>query len=405
MRHLLVTNDFPPKVGGIQTYLWELWRRLPPAEVVVHTTPYRGHGAFDAAAPFPVVRSREPVLLPSPVVRARVDRLAARHDVDLVVIDPGVPLGLIAPFLERPYAIVVHGAEVTMPGRVPGTAQLLARVLRGARLVVAAGPYPAAEAERCAGRALPTVVVPPGVDPARFRPLEPGARLEARSRLGLEPEDLVVASVSRLVPRKGMDVLIRATARLRPRHPGLRVVIGGRGRDRERLGRLVASIGAPVSFLDFVPDADLPVLLGAADIFAMLCRTRWGGLEQEGFGIVFAEAAACGVPQVCGLSGGSADAVSDGETGLVVTRPSSVASTTAALDRLLGDEALRSRLGDAGRARSVAELAYPVLVHRLEEALRVAAAGPVPVRSFLGPPGGPSAPGPVPCPQTAGGAR
>lgn len=386
MKHLLVTNDFPPKVGGIQTYLWELWRRLPPDEVVVHTTPHRGAAAFDAAAPFPISRCREPVLLPSPMVRRRIDRLAAAHDVDLVVLDPGIPLGLVAPFLERPYAVVAHGAEVTMPGRAPGTAQLLGKVLRGANLVIAAGPYPAREAARCAGRPLPTVVVPPGVDPSRFRPLAPAEREAARRRFGLEAEDRVVASVSRLVPRKGMDVLIRAAARVREKHPGLRVVIGGRGRDRARLGRLVAATGAPVTFLDFVADEALPELLGAADIFAMLCRSRWGGLEQEGFGIVFAEAAACGVPQVGGLSGGSADAVVDGETGFVVSRPTSVAGTAEALDRLLADDGLRARLGRAAWQRSVAELAYPVLAQRLRAALH-AAVPPRRPAAALGPTG------------------
>ncbi len=383
MKHLLVSNDFPPKVGGIQNYLWELWRRLPPDEVVVHTTPYRGAADFDAEAAYTISRCREPWLLPSPVVSRRVDRIADRHDVDLVVLDPALPLGLIGPFLERPYAVVLHGAEVTVPGRVPVTDAMLARVLEGARLVIAAGPYPAAEAERCVGGPLPmVVVVPPGVDPERFRPLSPDERLEARRRLQLEPEDLVVASVSRLVPRKGMDVLIRASARLRDRHPGLRIVIGGRGRDRERLGRLVASLGAPVTFLDYVPDRELPALLGCADVFAMLCRSRWGGLEQEGFGIVFAEAAACGVPQVCGLSGGSADAVHDGETGVVVKRPSSVASTMAALDRLLRDEPLRLALGGAARVRAVADLAYPTLAARLQDALRAACA-PVPPAPIL----------------------
>ena len=162
--------------------------------------------------------------------------------------------------------------------------------------------------------------MPPGVDLERFRPLGDEERRRARERFGLEPDDLVVASVSRLVPRKGMDTLIRAAAQLRTGYPDLRVVIAGRGRDRERLGRLVARIGAPVEFAGFVDEADKAALMATADVFAMVCRNRWAGLEQEGFGIVFAEAAACGVPQVCGQSGGAAEAVEDGVTGLVVER-------------------------------------------------------------------------------------
>ena len=124
-RHLLVTNDFPPKVGGIQSYLWELWRRLPSDDVVVHTTPYEGTEAFDAAQAFTVIRSPEPWLLPQPVLVARVNRLIAEHDVDLVLLDPAVPVGLIGPHLDVPYGVVLPGAEVTIPGRVPVSRQLL----------------------------------------------------------------------------------------------------------------------------------------------------------------------------------------------------------------------------------------------------------------------------------------
>ncbi|NIS29718.1 MAG: DUF1730 domain-containing protein, partial [Actinobacteria bacterium] len=168
VRHLLVTNDFPPKIGGIQNYLWELWRRLPPDDVVVHTTPYEGAAAFDAEQAYTVIRSPEPWLLPQPLLARRVDRLAREHEVELVVIDPAVPAGLIGPHLSVPYATVLHGAEVTVPGRLPVTRTLLNRVLRHAVGVVAAGDYSLAEAERSLGRSLESVVVPPGVDTERF---------------------------------------------------------------------------------------------------------------------------------------------------------------------------------------------------------------------------------------------
>ena len=368
-RHLLVTNDFPPKVGGIQSYLWELWRRLPAEDVVVHATPYRDADRFDTAARFPVVRSREPVLLPTPTVVRRVRALAAAHDVDLVLFDPAIPVGLAAPSVGLPYGVVLHGAEVTVPSRLPGTSHALRRVLRGAEVVVSAGGYAAREAERCAGRPLPVVIVPPGVDTTRFRPLDDDARTAARARFGIEPDDLVVGSVSRLVPRKGMDVLIEASARLRDRHPALRVLIAGRGRDEARLRRRIAATGAPVELVGFVGDDDLPAFYGALDLFAMLCRNRWAGLEQEGFGIVFAEAAACGVPVVCGRSGGSAEAVEDGVTGIVVDRPTSVADTVAALDELCNDATLRADLGAAGRRRVVERFDYDVLAARLAAGL------------------------------------
>jgi phosphatidylinositol alpha-1,6-mannosyltransferase len=363
--HLLVTNDFPPKLGGIQSYLWELWRRLDPASVTVLTTPHDGAAEWDAEQAFRVERTSERVLWPTRSLARRVDALARDAGAGLVVLDPALPLGLLGPRLGMPYAVVLHGAEVTVPGRLPGSRRLLARVLGGAREVIAAGGYPAAEAERAAGRSLPVTVVPPGVDVARFRPLDDEERAKARVRLGLPEDGRLVVSLSRLVPRKGMDVLIRAAARLSPDRPDLVVAIGGAGRDRARLDRLVGRTGAPVRLLGRVPDADLADLYGCADVFAMVCRNRWAGLEQEGFGIVFLESAACAVPQVAGMSGGAAEAVVDGGTGDVVPRPADVGAVAEALARLLDDPARRSVMGRAGRQRAVEEFGYDVLAARL----------------------------------------
>ena len=155
-------------------------------------------------------------------------------------------------------------------------------------------------------------------------------------------------SLSRLVPRKGMDVLIRAISVLSQDRPDLVCAIGGAGRDRSRLEGIAKQTGAPVRFLGRVADEDLPALYGAADVYAMCCRNRWLGLEQEGFGIVFLEAAACGVPQLAGRSGGADEAVVDGATGAVVGHPEDPAVVAAALAPLLDDPALRSRLGASG---------------------------------------------------------
>jgi len=367
--HLLVTNDFPPKVGGIQSYLWELWRRLDPATFTVLTTPYAGAEEWDAEQPYGVVRTRQKVLLPTPLLVRRIDALAAETGAGLVVLDPALPVGLVGPRLDRPYGLVLHGAEITVPGRLPGSRQLLGRVLRGAREVIAAGGYPAAEAERAAGRDLPLTIVPPGVDPERFHPLDGEGRAKARARFDLPDDARLVVSLSRLVPRKGMDVLVRAAAELASSRPDLLVAIGGGGRDRSRLDRLVEGTGAPVRLLGRVSDDDLPDLYGCADVFAMICRNRWGGLEQEGFGIVFVEAAACGVPQVAGASGGAAEAVADGETGVVVRRPGDVTATVRALAGLLDDAEHRRAMGAEARRRVTGELAYEVLAARLAEVL------------------------------------
>ena len=373
MRHLLVTNDFPPKVGGIQSYLWELWRRLPPDEFVVLTTPHEGTAEWDRAQAFAVVRTREPVLLPTPSLRRRIDRLADETGSSVVVLDPALPLGHLGPSLRHRYALVVHGAEVTVPGRLPGSRALLRRVLRGAGLVVAAGGYPAAEAVRAAGVDLPTVIVPPGVDVERFRPLDEQERATARRHFALPDDVAHVVAISRLVPRKGFDVLIAAADRLASTGRPLAVAIAGSGRDEARLRRLAAAGSVPVHFLGRVPDADLPALYGCADVFAMCCRDRWSGLEQEGFGIVFVEAAAAGVAQLAGDCGGAAEAVTDGQTGIVVRHPQDPEAVAIALARLLDDPALRCRLGAAARRRAVTDFSYDLLAARLGASLRALA--------------------------------
>jgi phosphatidylinositol alpha-1,6-mannosyltransferase len=371
MGHLLVTNDFPPKVGGIQTYLGELWCRLPAGQATVLTTAHAGAPAWDAAHPLPVHRLPASVLLPRPALVARVRRAAAEAGVKLVVLDPALPLGLIGPELGLPYAVVLHGAEVTVPAHLPGSRRLLARVLEGASGIVAAGAYPAAEASRIVapGRLPEVVEVPPGVDLTRFRPLDADGRRAVRARLGLPAGGQLVVCASRLVPRKGVDVLVEAMTRLLPQHQGLTLAVAGTGRDRGRLQRLAGRLAVPACFLGRVSDEDLAALDAAADVFVMLCRDRWGGLEQEGFGIVFLEAAACGVPQVAGASGGAADAVVDGETGYVVADPRDPAAAAVAIGRLLDDGGLRRRMGEESRRRAEGRFSWDALAGQLGDAL------------------------------------
>ena len=192
MRHILLTNDFPPKVGGIQSYLWELWRRLPPDDVTVFTASHTGAAWWDREQKFQVIRAKEPVLLPQPHLVHRVRQVAESRGAKAVVIDPALPLGLVGPSLGLPYGVVLHGAEVTVPGRLPVSRQLLERVLKSASLVVAAGGYPEAEARRAfreaksdhrSGHGLvfpPSVQIPPGVDTDRFKPLPHIERAAAR---------------------------------------------------------------------------------------------------------------------------------------------------------------------------------------------------------------------------------
>jgi phosphatidylinositol alpha-1,6-mannosyltransferase len=371
MKHLLVTNDYPPKIGGIQSLLWEWWRRLPPDRFAVLTSPYEGTEEFDAGEPYRIERTPEPVLLPHPWMVKRINDLAEDFGADVVVLDPAVPLGLVGPSLKLPYDLVVHGAEVTVPGRLPLSKQALAYTLKRARHIIAAGGYPAAEAEHAAGRSLPTTVVPCGVDPDRFTVLSDAERTAARQHFDLPVDAEVIVAISRHVPRKGFDTAIRAVNRLKHKRPDLVLAIGGGGRDTDRLRRLVEELDAPVRFIGRIDHEDMAKFYGCGDLYTMLCRNRWGGLEQEGFGIVFLEAAACGVPQVAGDSGGAAEAVAHGETGLVIDDPEDVQAVADAFAQLLDDDDMRSAMSVRSRERVETEFAYDVLARRLGETLEV----------------------------------
>ena len=374
-RHLLVTNDFPPKVGGIQNYLWDLWSRLDPSSFVVLTASSDdGAAAFDAVQAERGIRiERVPgkiLFFPTPEALAAVRAAVEKHEVDLVLLDPALPLGLLGPHVGVPYGVILHGAEVTVPGRLPGSRAALARVLRDARLIVSAGRYPADEARRVVPDLTASLVeIPPGVDIGGIVPLKAAERRAARRGLGLPAEGPLLSSVSRLVPRKGMDVLIEAANRLAPSYPDLVVAIAGDGRELGHLRRLAQQSPVRVEVLGRVSQEDRAALLGAADVFVMACRNRWLGLEQEGFGIVFLEAAAAGVPQVAGDSGGASEAVLHGETGLVVADPGNPGAVAEALRTLLVDPKQRHRMGRAARRRVSESFDNDVLASRLAEAL------------------------------------
>ncbi len=371
MKHLLVTNDFPPKIGGIQNLLFEWWRRLPPESFAVLTSPYAGSKDFDAAQKFEIRRTREPVLLPTPMMVRKINKMAAQFGAELVVLDPALPLGLVGQWLDLPYAVVLHGAEVTVPARLPIASQLISRVLNKAKIVIASGNYPAVEAKRISNLDGKLHVITPGVDVDRFKILTPEQKIAARKSFGVAEESDLVVSVSRLVPRKGFDVLIRAVAHLASERPSLRLLIAGGGRDLGRLEKIAREMRSPTTFLGRVSDDVLPKLYGCADVAAMLCRSRWMGLEQEGFGIVFAEAAACGVPQIAGRSGGAADAVEHDKTGLVIEDPTRLNDVVSALRNLFDERAKREQMAKASRFRAESIFDYNRLALNLGQILSV----------------------------------
>jgi len=368
-KHILITNDFPPKVGGIQSYLWELWRRLPAANFYVYTTPFLGDREFDSEQPFRTVRSTNKVLLPTPNINRNAQKLRKDMEAELIVWDPAFPLGVVAPRSRTPYALVLHGAELAIPGKIPILKSFLANTLKKASLVICAGNYPAEEAERIAKQNLPLAIIPPGVDVERFRPATPLEKEKIRKDLEIPNTSPVLLTVTRLVPRKGVDILIKAVKILKKDYPELLLLIAGSGRDLQRLKGLAKDSKETIRFLGEISEAALPDLYRASDIFCMPCRSRWGGLEQEGFGIVFLEAAASGIPQIAGKSGGSADAVLNNETGLVINDPKDPRELAQSIETLLKNSEKLKRMGLDARKRTENYFSYDQLSKSLIEAL------------------------------------
>jgi phosphatidyl-myo-inositol dimannoside synthase len=371
-RVLIVTNDFPPRVGGVQQYVWNLARHLPSECVAVLAPNWEGWREHDAAQPFPIHRWPARFLWPTSDLGRRALSLAREHQVDAVLFGHGLPTPLIGPGISArgyPYVVLTHGAELWL-ARSPVLAAAMRRAMSKARAVTAVSEYLAKAVRGIMPEGIEPTVLHPGVDASRFGPAVDGAGVRERHSL---QGRAVVLCVSRLVPRKGQDVLIRGMGLLRRSVPDATLLIVGDGPYRGALETLAAD--APfgsVIFAGQVPDHELPAHYAACDVFAMPCRTRWGGLEVEGFGIVFLEAAAAGKAVVAGRSGGAAEAVADEETGLLVEggEHKAVALT---LGRLLTDPGLRGNLGSAGRGRMERSFTWDRQAERLAELLRQAA--------------------------------
>jgi phosphatidyl-myo-inositol dimannoside synthase len=356
-RVLLVTNDFPPRRGGIQSYLHELVGHLVGAgthELTVYAPKWKGSDDFDDEAResgYSVVRHPGTLMLPVPSVSTRMRRLIERNDIDTVWFGAAAPLALMAPLARDAGAGRViastHGHEVGW-SMLPLARTALRRIGTGTDVVTYVSRYTRGRFASAFGAEAALEHVPPGVDVERFVPDEVArAKMRARYRLGERP---VVVCVSRLVPRKGQDMLIRAMPSIRQRVPGAALVIVGGGPYSSTLRRLAHSFGVAqhVVFTDGVPGDELPAHHAMADVFAMPCRTRGAGLDVEGFGIVFLEASAAGVPVVAGRSGGAPETVLDGETGLVVDGWD-VGAIAASVSDLLADRDRAARMGTAGR--------------------------------------------------------
>jgi phosphatidyl-myo-inositol dimannoside synthase len=348
---LVVTNDFPPRPGGIQSFVHGVVSRLPPDQVVVLTSRWRGYEEWDAAQPYRVVRHDTSVLLPTRGVRRQAADLRKEHGATAVWFGAAAPLGLLASGLRSEGAdrliATTHGHEVGWAA-VPAARSLLRRIAANLDVMTYLGDYTRTRLAKAVAPyddRLRRLV--PAVDATLFRPDAGG--VQRRAMLGLADRPVAVC-VSRLMPRKGQDMLVRAWPAIRRRAPDAALVLVGGGPSRDRLKRLAQDTGIAdhVIFTGTVTHEDLPAWYGVGDVFAMPCRERLGGLDVEGLGMVFLEAAACGLPVVAGRSGGSVDAVRSGETGYLVDGES-VHEIAAAVGELLAEPAQAAAMGDRGR--------------------------------------------------------
>ncbi len=352
MRLLVVTNDYPPKPGGIQQYLGNLVDAYPhPVRVI---GPADGPATGTAKGEDVVRRHRRRFMWPTRGVAAFIRREAADFQPDAVLFGAPYPLTLLGPrlgaALDVPVGVLCHGAEVVFPAALPGTRQLLGRTLRRFDARFAVSRFTRDRVARLTGR--PVHYVGAGVDLAAYAP--------APAPHPHEPP--VVGCVSRFVPRKGQHRLIAAATELRRRGLAVTLLMVGKGRTEPRLRRLADRSGVPVRFEVDVPWERLGDLYREMDAFCMPCRSRWGGLEVEGLGLVFLEAAASGLPVLAGDSGGAPETVAPGETGFVVR---SVADIADGLEYLLDDPGRAAAMGHAGRERVEHEFAWARVVERL----------------------------------------
>jgi phosphatidylinositol alpha-1,6-mannosyltransferase len=373
-RTLLVTNDFPPRVGGIQRTLHALVRELPADRMTVLAPSWEGTEAFDAAEPYRIVRAPRRFLWPTPSTRRRLSELIDGSGAQVVVFGDAMPLAAMGPSLAArgiPYLVAAHGFDYwlsLLPGAHAGLAYMTSRA---SHVPVMCSAFIARVVRTAVPQGVPVSVMYPGADVKAFRPGLPTDQVLERHGLAGRP---VVACVSRLVARKGQDVLIRAMPLVRRRVPDAVLLVVGDGPHRSTLERMAAlAPSGSVVFAGQVSEADLPTYYAAGKVFAMPCRTRLGGLEVEGWGNVFIEAAACGRPVVVGDSGGAPESVVEGETGVLVDGRN-VEQVADAISRLLEDPALVERMGKAGRERVERFFTWPRAAVQVARWLRDAGA-------------------------------
>lgn len=372
---LLVTNDFPPRPGGIQSYLQRFLAELPAESIGVYCSTWHPERCqkYDAEQAFPIYRNPTSVLLPTPNVCKEVAQLVREHHYETVWFGAAAPLALMSHYLRKHTEVKnivasTHGHEVGW-AMLPFAHASLRIIGNGCDTITYVSEYTKRRIEKAIGEHPQFVHLPSGVDTKRFHPAADTTGM-IRKRHSIASEDPLIVCISRLVPRKGQDTLISVMPEVLHTHPETKLLIVGGGPYARHLQKKAQNLGLhkSVIFTGLVPDEDLPSYYAAADIFAMPCRTRGRGLDVEGLGIVFLEASAAGVPVIVGDSGGAPETVQDEVTGLGVDghRPDTVKK---ALLRLLDHPEWARTLGEQGRAWVQTEWNWGKLGKRLRDVL------------------------------------
>jgi phosphatidylinositol alpha-1,6-mannosyltransferase len=377
----VVTNDFPPRAGGINYYVDQLMRRLPAEwQVTIFSSTYPGAAEFDRGYPHEVIRLPTEMRLPTPGVRRELHALLRARRPDLVLFGAIWPLGHMGPGIRQklgiPYGGFSHGLELTA-ALVPG---LLGPIGRQASLLTAASAWSRGKVEAAFDWRGRMTVLTSGIDVDTFRPTLDDTPVRERHSLGGAP---VVCCISRLVPRKGQDMLIRAMPQITRAVPDARLLIVGHGPYDGALRALAQRTGVAdrVVFAGVVSYDELPLYFRAGDVFAMPCRSRWFGLDIEALGAVFLQGSAVGRPIIVGDSGGAPETVKHGETGLVVD-PTSVPAIAEACIRLLRDRSLAAAMGNAGAAWIHADYTWDAMARRLTRLIEEATVSSRPARPW-----------------------
>ena len=352
---LFVTNDFGPRAGGIETFVIGLIERRPFGSTIVYTSSQDDSAEYDQMwlekYGVTVIRDRAKILLPTPRVARKLARIIKDQKVVVAAFGAAAPLGLLSASMKRAgvekTVALTHGHEVWWAKVFPFNLAMR-RIASTVDTLTYLGDFTQRAISRSISKKSAQAMerIAPGIDVEHFSQVDSS---KLRKELNLEGKKVIV-SVGRLVHRKGQDHLIQSLPEIVKRVPDAHLLMVGKGPYLDHLAKLVAvnKLENHVSFIGRIQYAELPQFICAGDVFAMPSRSRFGGLEVEGLGIVYLEASACGLPVVAGESGGAPDAVIEGVTGLVVDGTNN-SEITDAIVSLLNDSERAKRMGTAGR--------------------------------------------------------